>query len=147
MKKTGFFSTVARKKNLPCYAKMTGDKFSAAVDGVEWLRRSTMPHQILKWRCGVIHISQWMGTISKRRIVRRRGAGGCDRVFGFSCQVNQRFFYPAPFEKISRLALRSSFRGARSASPESITPAGSMDSGPAPRGASRNDERIVLLRD
>jgi Fe-S oxidoreductase len=33
----------------------------------------------------------------------------------------------------------SSFRGARSVSPESITPAGSMDSGPAPRGASRND--------
>jgi FAD/FMN-containing dehydrogenase/Fe-S oxidoreductase len=32
-----------------------------------------------------------------------------------------------------------SFRGAQSASPESITPAGSMDSGPAPRGASRND--------
>jgi GDP-L-fucose synthase len=33
----------------------------------------------------------------------------------------------------------SSFRGARSASPESITTAGSMDSGPAPGGASRND--------
>jgi FAD/FMN-containing dehydrogenase/Fe-S oxidoreductase len=32
-----------------------------------------------------------------------------------------------------------SFRGVRSASPESITPLGSMDSGPAPRGASRND--------
>jgi FAD/FMN-containing dehydrogenase/Fe-S oxidoreductase len=36
-----------------------------------------------------------------------------------------------------------SFRGARSASPESITPAGSMDSGPAPRGASRNDGILV----
>jgi Fe-S oxidoreductase len=33
-----------------------------------------------------------------------------------------------------------SFLGARSASPESITPARSMDSGPAPRGAPRNDE-------
>jgi FAD/FMN-containing dehydrogenase/Fe-S oxidoreductase len=32
-----------------------------------------------------------------------------------------------------------SVRGARSASPESIIPAGSMDSRPAPRGASRND--------
>jgi len=30
----------------------------------------------------------------------------------------------------------SSFRGARSASPKSITTIGSMDSGPAPRGAS-----------
>ena len=34
---------------------------------------------------------------------------------------------------------RSSFRGARSARPESITTTGSMDSGPAPNGASRND--------
>ena len=33
----------------------------------------------------------------------------------------------------------SSFRGARSASPESITTAVSVDSGPAPSGASRND--------
>src|ERR1700679_2146196 len=33
-----------------------------------------------------------------------------------------------------------SFRGVRSTSPESITPAGSMDSGPAPSGASRNDD-------
>jgi geranyl-CoA carboxylase alpha subunit len=33
-----------------------------------------------------------------------------------------------------------SFRGARSASPESILPIVVMDSGPAPRGASRNDE-------
>jgi hypothetical protein len=32
-----------------------------------------------------------------------------------------------------------SFRGARSASPESILPAGVMDSGPAPSGASGND--------
>src|SRR5258706_738937 len=32
-----------------------------------------------------------------------------------------------------------SFRAARSASPESITTTGSMDSRPAPRGASRND--------
>src|SRR5216683_3863211 len=36
--------------------------------------------------------------------------------------------------------LVSSFRGARSASPESITTTGGMDSGPAPSGASRNDE-------
>ena len=34
----------------------------------------------------------------------------------------------------------SLFRGARSASPESITTIVSMDSGPAPSGASRNDE-------
>src|SRR5882724_7413355 len=34
------------------------------------------------------------------------------------------------------LLSHSSFRGARSASPESITTAGSMDSGPAPSGAS-----------
>jgi hypothetical protein len=33
-----------------------------------------------------------------------------------------------------------SFRGVRSTSPESILPAGVMDSGPAPGGASRNDE-------
>ncbi len=46
------------------------------------------------------------------------------------------------------LHLRPSFRGARSASPESITTTGSMDSGPAPSGASTmcnctsgNDER------
>src|SRR5258706_1336003 len=39
-----------------------------------------------------------------------------------------------------------SFRGARSASPESITTIGSMDSGPAPRGASRNDEVNSDLR-
>ena len=38
-----------------------------------------------------------------------------------------------------RTSPTSSFRGARSASPESITTAGSMDSGPAPGGASRND--------
>jgi Protein of unknown function (DUF3309) len=36
------------------------------------------------------------------------------------------------------LALHSGARAKRG-SPESITPAGSMDSGPAPRGASRND--------
>src|SRR6266403_862033 len=36
----------------------------------------------------------------------------------------------------------SSFRGARSASPESITTTGIMDSGPAPKGASRNDEGV-----
>ena len=38
------------------------------------------------------------------------------------------------------LQLRSSFRSARSANPESITTIGRMDSGPAPSGASRNDE-------
>jgi error-prone DNA polymerase len=36
--------------------------------------------------------------------------------------------------------IQSSFRGARSASPESITTLGSMDSGLAPRGAPRNDD-------
>ena len=40
----------------------------------------------------------------------------------------------------------SSFRGARSASPESITTTGSMDSGPAPRGASRNDASVQESR-
>src|SRR3981189_1077795 len=39
-------------------------------------------------------------------------------------------------------SLLSSFRGARSASPESILPIVVMDSGPAPRGASRNDEDL-----
>src|SRR6266704_3332394 len=34
--------------------------------------------------------------------------------------------------------------GARSASPESITTTGSMDSGPAPRDASRNDDDNTL---
>jgi error-prone DNA polymerase len=48
-------------------------------------------------------------------------------------------------------ASQQSFRGARSASPESITTIGSMDSGFAPRGAPRNDqsdwaERIVAAR-
>jgi error-prone DNA polymerase len=48
-------------------------------------------------------------------------------------------------------ASQLSFRGARSASPESITTIGSMDSGFAPRGAPRNDEpdwaeRIVAAR-
>src|SRR5262245_22177422 len=38
----------------------------------------------------------------------------------------------------------SSFRGERSESPESITTIGSMDSGPAPCGASRNDEELFL---
>ncbi len=49
------------------------------------------------------------------------------------------------------LHLRPSFRGERSASPESITTTGSMDSGPAPSGASTmcnctsgNDERGTL---
>jgi pyruvate/2-oxoglutarate dehydrogenase complex dihydrolipoamide acyltransferase (E2) component len=37
-------------------------------------------------------------------------------------------------------AISPSFRGARSASPESILPIGVMDSGPAPSGASRNDD-------
>ena len=37
----------------------------------------------------------------------------------------------------------SSFRGARSASPESITTIGSMDSGLAPRGAPRNDDAEI----
>src|SRR5712675_2056048 len=37
--------------------------------------------------------------------------------------------------------------GARSASPESITTTGSMDSGPAPRGASRNDKLNLKPRD
>jgi predicted MFS family arabinose efflux permease len=41
-----------------------------------------------------------------------------------------------------RLTATPSFRGARSASPESITTTGSMDSGPAPRGASRNDGEL-----
>src|SRR5882724_5145898 len=41
------------------------------------------------------------------------------------------------------LLSHSSFRGARSASPESITTTGSMDSGPAPSGASRNDGFLV----
>jgi error-prone DNA polymerase len=41
-------------------------------------------------------------------------------------------------ERLKRL--QSSFRGARSASPESITTIVSMDSGPAPSGASRNDD-------
>src|SRR5258706_7871920 len=40
-----------------------------------------------------------------------------------------------------------SFRGAKRASPESITTTGSMDSGPAPRGASRNDESVVIYAD
>src|SRR5712671_3533582 len=39
-----------------------------------------------------------------------------------------------------------SFRGARSASPESITTTGSMDSGPAPSGASRNDDVSLQIR-
>jgi hypothetical protein len=43
--------------------------------------------------------------------------------------------------KCRALHTQPSFRGARSASPESITTTGSMDSGPAPRGASRNDGR------
>jgi Cupin superfamily protein len=37
------------------------------------------------------------------------------------------------------------FRGARSASPGSITTIGNMDSGPAPRGASRNDEVCLAV--
>jgi hypothetical protein len=37
---------------------------------------------------------------------------------------------------VSRMEINPSFRGARSASPESITTTGSMDSGPAPNGAS-----------
>ena len=41
-------------------------------------------------------------------------------------------------ERLKQIQL--SFRGARSASPESITTIGSMDSGPAPCGASRNDD-------
>ncbi|HEV7881117.1 MAG TPA: hypothetical protein VGP39_23955, partial [Bradyrhizobium sp.] len=41
--------------------------------------------------------------------------------------------------RVLAMSLVSSFRGARSASPESITTIVSMDSGPAPRGASRND--------
>src|SRR5260370_40445442 len=48
------------------------------------------------------------------------------------------------------LFFESSFRGAQSVSPESITTIGSMDSGPAPRGASRNDDvmgvRFLLRR-
>src|ERR1700675_1108027 len=40
----------------------------------------------------------------------------------------------------------SSFRGVRSTSPESITTIVSMDSGPAPRGASRNDDGWVRAR-
>jgi hypothetical protein len=43
---------------------------------------------------------------------------------------------------VSRMEIRPSFRGARSASPESITTTGSMDSGPAPNGASRNDAGV-----
>src|SRR3979490_3278091 len=39
----------------------------------------------------------------------------------------------------------SSFRGARSASPESILPVVVMDSGPAPSGASRNDKRSYFF--
>jgi error-prone DNA polymerase len=42
--------------------------------------------------------------------------------------------------------IQSSFRGARSASPESILPMVVMDSGPAPFGASRNDEEILTHR-
>src|SRR5258705_181943 len=56
--------------------------------------------------------------------------------------------HPAPQRRGNRQARFSggevtltSFRGTRSVSPESITPAGSMDSGPAPSGASRNDNR------
>src|SRR6185437_6319727 len=58
-------------------------------------------------------------------------------------------------DEIKLKRIQSSFRGARSASPESITTTGSMDSGLAPRGTPRNDgteitddwaERIVAAR-
>src|ERR1700737_5306043 len=54
-----------------------------------------------------------------------------------------------PMARSGEAEVESSNKGRRSgarakrASPESITTAGSMDSGPAPSGASRNDQRWV----
>src|SRR5690349_17479414 len=44
----------------------------------------------------------------------------------------------------TRYLRKQSFQGERSESPESITTIESMDSGPAPCGASRNDEELFL---
>ncbi len=49
--------------------------------------------------------------------------------------------------RLERNEIDPSFRGAHlCANPESITTIVSMDSGPAPRGASRNDGILLLLR-
>src|SRR6202521_883266 len=57
-------------------------------------------------------------------------------------QVNQAFGHGSAFNLSVRPATTTSHSGARARreSPESITTIGSMDSGPAPRGASRNDD-------
>jgi Fe-S oxidoreductase len=93
-------------------------------------------------------VSMEMAELSLLPAVRRADAGTLVVADGTSCRhqiadgTDRRAIHVARVLAMSLDGARNnspSFRGARSASPESITTIVNMDSGPAPRGASRNE--------
>src|SRR6266478_1380262 len=114
----------------------------AAVAGAQERRRRNLGHrfQLGVADRAVAKFDRWPRAVfgrGFRQQIRQRPA--CDRIVPMDpfrielfAGVGHAYLQRAPTKK-------TSFRGARSASPKSITTTVSMDSGPAPSGASRND--------